>query len=59
VGRTAGTDASWMSFHSVADQSAALHEDVVRVRSHPLVPGSVLVGGFMYDVDTGLLRQVV
>lgn len=59
VGRAAGTDASWMSFHSISDQAAALHEDVHRVRSHPLVPDSVLVGGFMYDVDTGLLHQLV
>ncbi len=59
VGRSAGADASWMSFRVVADQAVALHEDVVRVRSHPLIPATVLVGGFMYDVDTGLLRQVV
>ncbi len=58
VGRASGTDASWMSFHSVPDQAVALHEDVHRVRSHPLVPDSVLVGGFVYDVDTGLLHQV-
>ena len=48
-----------MSFHAVADQAAALHEDVLRVRSHPLIPDTVLVGGFMYDVDTGLLHLVV
>ena len=28
-----------------------------KVRTHPLIPESVLVGGFMYDVDTGLLDQ--
>jgi carbonic anhydrase len=27
------------------------------VRAHPLVPDHVLVGGFLYDVDTGLLAQ--
>lgn len=59
VSDTSGVDASWMSFHSVADQADALHEDVHRVRSHPLIPDAVLVGGFMYDVDTGLLHQVV
>ena len=59
VGRMAGADASWMSFHAIADQAAALHEDVLRVRSHPLIPDAVLVGGFMYDVDTGLLHRVV
>lgn len=59
VGRITGTDASWMSFHSVPNQANALHEDVHRVRSHPLIPDTVLVGGFMYDVDTGLLHRVV
>ena len=57
VGRSAGTDASWQAFHVVSDQVAALTEDVQKVRSHPLVPESVLVGGFMYDVDTGRLDQ--
>ena len=59
VGKMARADASWMSFHAIPDQAAALHEDLLRVRSHPLIPDSVLVGGFMYDVDTGLLDQVV
>jgi carbonic anhydrase len=36
---------------------AALAEDVQKVRSHPLVPESVQVGGFMYDVDSGRLDQ--
>ena len=40
------------------DQVAALHEDVQTVRSHPLISGAVAVGGFLYDVDTGLLAPV-
>jgi carbonic anhydrase len=28
------------------------------VRSHPLIPDTVEVGGFLYDVDTGLLDQL-
>jgi len=59
VGESAGVDASWQRFHVVDDQVAALREDVQRVRSHPLVPESVAVGGFLYDVDTGLLDQKV
>lgn len=59
VGASAGQDASWQAFHVIADQRAALHDDVRRVRSHPLVPDSVAVGGFLYDVDTGLLESVV
>ena len=58
VGESAGQDASWQSFHVIADQRAALEQDVRRVRSHPLVPESVQVGGFVYDVDTGLIDRV-
>ena len=59
VAESAGMDATWQRFHVVADQVAALHEDVRRVTSHPLVPDSVKVGGFLYDVDTGLLDRKV
>ena len=54
-----GQDAAWTSWNVVADQVAALRDDVARVRSHPLIPASVPVGGFMYDVDTGRLRQLL
>jgi carbonic anhydrase len=59
VGASAGQDASWQVFGVVADQRAALADDVHRVTSHPLVPDTVAVGGFLYDVDTGLLEPVV
>jgi carbonic anhydrase len=57
VGESAGQDASWQSFGVVEDQEAALEEDVRSVRSHPLIPDSVEVGGFIYDVDTGLITR--
>lgn len=59
VGASAGQDASWQSFGVVADQEKALREDVEKVRSHPLIPATTKVGGFIYDVDTGLLEQRV
>jgi carbonic anhydrase len=55
VGASAGVDASWQSFHVIDDQVASLEEDVQKIRSHPLIPDTVVVGGFVYDVDTGLL----
>jgi len=57
IGESAGVDADWQFFSVVEDQLTALEEDVQRVRTHPLIPNSVLVGGFLYDVDTGLLEQ--
>ena len=57
VAASAGLDATWQRFRVVEDQVAVVQEDVRRVRSHPLVPDSVAVGGFRYDVDTGLLTR--
>ena len=57
IGESAGQDASWQSFHVISDQLDALAQDVAKVRSHPLIPDTVQVGGFLYDVDTGLLTQ--
>jgi len=59
ISASAGQDASWQTFGVVTDQKAALEEDIRKVRTHPLIPESVEVGGFMYDVDTGLLDQIV
>jgi carbonic anhydrase len=57
VSASAGVDASWQPFHVVADQLGALAEDVHVLRSHPLIPDRVKVGGFLYDVDTGRLTR--
>jgi carbonic anhydrase len=58
VGESAGQDASWQGFHVISDQRAALGADVAAVRSHPLIPDTVSVGGFLYDVDSGLLDRL-
>lgn len=57
VGESAGVDASWQSFGVITDQRASLGEDVAKVRSHPLIPDTIAVGGFLYDVDSGLLDR--
>ena len=59
VGASAGQDVTWQPFNVVEDQMAALEEDVARVRSHPLIPETVKVGGFLYDVDTGRIDRRV
>jgi len=57
VSESSGQDVSWQTFHVIGDQMEALVEDIQTVRSHPLIPDTVAVGGFIYDVDTGLLEQ--
>ena len=59
VSRSAGQDAAWQQFSVVEDQMAALHEDVAKIHAHPLIPESVRVGGFLYDVDTGRIERKV
>jgi carbonic anhydrase len=53
-----GTDASWMTLGAIHDQATTVRADVVKVKSHPLINDSVEVGGFIYDVDSGLLQPV-
>jgi carbonic anhydrase len=59
VSKASGQDASWETFGAIEDQHLALRDDVARVRAHPLIPESVAVGGFLYDVDTGRLDRLV
>ncbi len=54
-----GQDTSWLTLPVTDGQAAALAGDVQRVKAHPLIPDTVKVGGFIYDVDTGLLAQEV
>jgi carbonic anhydrase len=58
IGASSGQDASWQSFGVVSDQEEALREDLAKVHAHPLIPDRVKVGGFVYDVDTGLLEPL-
>ena len=55
------TGADLTGFHVGADpnQLGRLQTDVEMVRTHPLIAGRAQVGGFLYNVDTGLLDQHV
>ncbi len=54
-----GADLGDLTIGATTDQEGALSEDVELLRSHSALAGRVAVGGFMYDVDSGLLRQLV
>jgi carbonic anhydrase len=42
----------------ISDPIASLRHDLNKVRSHPLIQSTVPVGGFIYDVDSGLLNPI-
>ena len=53
-----GVDTYSMEFRTVEDEVAALRRDLRRIRSFPLLPRDLAVGGAVYDVDTGALRPI-
>lgn len=58
ISERTGDDATWMTLGAITDQEQTVRADVDRITSHPLVPDDISVGGFIYDVDTGLLQPV-
>ena len=52
-----GPDTRSISFLTTDDQVGALRQDVQRVRSWPYL-SAVTVGGFLYDLRSGLLEPV-
>lgn len=54
-GSPKGADVDWLTFK---DAAQAVIEDVRAIRAHPLVPASIPIYGFMYDVDTGRLHEI-
>ena len=58
ISRSAGSDASWLDLGAIEHQQMAIIEDVHKVVSHPLIGARARVGGFLYDVDSGLMEQV-
>lgn len=43
---------------AIATPDAAVATDAERIRSHPLLGGDIVVGAAVYDVHTGVLRQI-
>jgi carbonic anhydrase len=59
VGKGPGsTEGKYINFLTVSDREGAVIEDVQRVRNHPLVPKSIPVYGYLYDVKSGKLIEV-
>jgi carbonic anhydrase len=59
VKETTVDDLSDLRIGASTDQHARLAEDVEALRENPHIKGRALVGGFLYDVDTGSLTQVL
>ncbi len=59
VGKGSGSRAGeFIEWLTIKDQAQSVLDDVQRIKSHPLVPKSIAVHGYVYDVATGLLNEV-
>jgi len=54
-GSRAGEYIEWMT---ISNPKQAVLDDVARIRNHPLVPTSIPINGFIYDVHSGELVEV-
>ncbi len=54
-GSRAGEFIEWLT---VPNQRQAVVDDVQRIRTHPLVPKSIPVYGYIYDVKSGKLIEI-
>jgi carbonic anhydrase len=57
IWESGGPETSDLSFHASAEQAASVRADVERVRSFSRLE-TLQVGGFVYDVTTGLLTRI-
>jgi len=51
-------EGAYINFLTIADRAGSVLEDVRRVRDHPLVPKTIPIYGFLYDVKSGRLIEV-
>lgn len=59
VGRGPGsTDGQYINWLTFRDQKQAVLDDVTRIRTHPLVPKTIPVYGYIFDVKSGKLVEV-
>jgi carbonic anhydrase len=55
----AGADASGIDFLPFSDLEQSVRDDVRRIHASPFIAGNIPVSGYVYDVRTGRLQQVI
>jgi carbonic anhydrase len=51
-------EGAYINFLTIKNQEDSVREDVARIANHPLVPKTIPIRGFIYDVRTGKLNAV-
>ena len=59
VGKGPGSsEGEYIEWLTIRDQEQSVRDDVQRIREHALVPKNIAVYGYIYDVQSGRLREV-
>jgi carbonic anhydrase len=59
IGKGPGSaEGQYIDWLTIRDQAESVLADVWRIRSHPLVPSSIPIHGYIYDVKNGMLVEV-
>ncbi len=59
VGEGPGSpDGKYINWLTIKDQAQSVLDDVIRIKSHPLVPQEIPVYGYIFDVKSGRLIEV-
>lgn len=59
IGHEPGADPGDMDFGPFGDAEASVIEDVRTIREHPLVSRKIPIHGYIYDIHTGELREIL
>jgi len=51
-------EANYIDWLTITDNEQSVTDDVTRIRAHPLVPNTIPIYGYIYDVATGRLVEV-
>jgi carbonic anhydrase len=51
-------EASYIDWLTITDNAQSVVDDVTRIRNHRLVPASIPIYGYIYDVATGRLSEI-
>lgn len=58
-GEGAGSrEGDYIDWLTIQNQAASVTADVSRIRNHPLVPGTIPIYGYLYDVKSGKLIEI-
>ncbi|HJX48918.1 MAG TPA: carbonic anhydrase [Gaiellaceae bacterium] len=53
------SEAAYIDWLTIPDRERSVVEDVARIRAHPLVPRRIPIYGYVYEVESGKLVEVL